>query len=40
MKKTIALPVPQAKEGRKTSALENYLIRFFRAGARSKAHPP
>ena len=29
MKKTIALPVPQAKEGRKTSALENYLIRFF-----------
>ena len=29
MKKTIALPVPQAKEGRRTSALENYLIRFF-----------
>ena len=29
MKRTVALPVPQAKEGRKTSALENYLIRFF-----------
>ena len=29
MKKTVALPVSQAKEGRKTSALENYLIRFF-----------
>ena len=29
MKKTVALPVPQAKEGRKASALENYLIRFF-----------
>ena len=29
MKKTIALPVSQAKEGRKTSALEKSLIRFF-----------
>ena len=29
MKKTVALPVSQAKEGRETSALENYLIRFF-----------
>ena len=29
MKKTVALPVSQAKEGRKTLALENYLIRFF-----------
>ena len=29
MKKTVVLPVSQAKEGRKTSALENYLIRFF-----------
>ncbi|WP_418706256.1 hypothetical protein [Barnesiella intestinihominis] len=27
--KTVALPVLQAKEGRKTLALENYLIRFF-----------
>ena len=29
MKRTVALPVPQAREGRKTSALENYLIQFF-----------
>ena len=29
MKKTVALPVSQAKEGRKTSALEKSLIRFF-----------
>ena len=29
MKKTVALPVLQAKEGRKTSALEKSLIRFF-----------
>ena len=29
MKKTVVLPVSQAKEGRKTLALENYLIRFF-----------
>ena len=29
MKNPIALPVSQAKEGRKTLALENYLIRFF-----------
>ena len=29
MKKTVALPVLQAKEGRKTLVLENYLIRFF-----------
>ena len=29
MKNPVALPVSQAKEGRKTSALENYLIRFF-----------
>ena len=29
MKRTVALPVPQAKEGRKTSALEKSLIRFF-----------
>ena len=29
MKKTVVLPVSQAKEGRETSALENYLIRFF-----------
>ncbi|WP_278949668.1 hypothetical protein [Barnesiella intestinihominis] len=29
MKRTVVLPVSQAKEGRKTLALENYLIRFF-----------
>ena len=29
MKRTVAMPVSQAREGRKTSALENYLIRFF-----------
>ena len=29
MKKTVALPVLQAKEGRETSALEKSLIRFF-----------
>ena len=29
MKKTVVLPVSQAKEGRKTSALEKSLIRFF-----------
>ena len=29
MKRTVALPVSQAKEGRKTSALEKSLIRFF-----------
>ena len=29
MKKAIVLPVSQAKEGRKTSALEKSLIRFF-----------
>ena len=29
MKKTVALPVSQAKEGRETSALEKSLIRFF-----------
>ena len=29
MKNPVALPVSQAREGRKTSALENYLIRFF-----------
>ena len=29
MKRTVAMPVSQAMEGRKTSALENYLIRFF-----------
>ena len=29
MKKTVAMPVSQAKEGRKTSALEKSLIRFF-----------
>ena len=29
MKNPIELPVSQAKEGRKTLALENYLIRFF-----------
>ena len=29
MKNPVVLPVSQAKEGRKTSALENYLIRFF-----------
>ena len=39
MKKTVVLPVSQAKEGRKTSALEKSLIRFFRAGARSEALP-
>ena len=29
MKRTVVLPVSQAKEGRKTSALEKSLIRFF-----------
>lgn len=29
MKRTVAMPVSQARKGRKTSALENYLIRFF-----------
>ena len=29
MKNPVVLPVSQAKEGRKTLALENYLIRFF-----------
>ena len=29
LKKTVALPVLQAKEGRETSALEKSLIRFF-----------
>ena len=29
MKRTVALPVSQAKEGRETSALEKSLIRFF-----------
>ena len=29
MKRTVVLPVSQAKEGRETSALEKSLIRFF-----------
>ena len=29
MKRTVAMPVSQAKEGRETSALEKSLIRFF-----------
>jgi|GEM_PF-6190339 len=38
MKKAIVLPVSQAKEGRKTSALEKSLIRFFEREL--EAYPP